>query len=246
LSPNSKNYELACFERYFAYLALAKKFGWNYFWVIDTDVLVTPSLALWNSFRNCVFSAPNPDDAVSAHCALFTLSDLEKFVAYLRSVYFSESNLPKLQLEFATKQAKSSGGINDMTALAQWLRDNKVTWVNAEEVLSLPRISHVFPSEYLAKSPSVSVTIGEKITLHRLGSSKRDQFCAIHFQGGAKLMIFAMIFGNGNYLTSNSWVALEQLSSKLASGLHLVRRLRSNAKIPQLLRAGRKSENPLG
>ena len=219
LSPNEHQYELSCFQRYFAYLIVMRELSLRESWVIDTDVAVFGSIRSWEKPRQPVLSSRNPDDAVSSHCGFFTIEDMESLVAFLEEDFYAQSNLEKLKVIYAQKVESGTGGVNDMTAIAQWLRTpGKVeAWTNAENKTDKPLIGHIFNDLNLGAFPRSKVTISqEALEVHQPGLQTKS-FAAVHFQGGDKFMPIALQVLSGRLVRRSTWVALGVLSQKFSS-----------------------------
>lgn len=89
-SLNNKIFELRCFERYFYVYEYCKKIQLNRIILCDSDLLIYQNLTQYFSGQTRAFShtVSNPDGmAVSPHCSLWTLEDLESFVSFLIAYY---------------------------------------------------------------------------------------------------------------------------------------------------------------
>lgn len=215
LSTNSKTFELACFERYFALDAFMSKFQYISAWQLDTDVVPTISLDKYSEIE-LIFSTPYKDLlAVSAHTAKFSQVGIQSLVNYLLNNFYQD-NFKALEDFYVERITKGLlGGVTDMTAVGYWLRTLKPgSWYNSfgNEYLGM-RINHVFgnlehdlslASNGYTKSlfsihlkPSVVILKTPNKTLH---------YANMHFQGHYKNLIPILL--NLKFVTGNSKVFL--------------------------------------
>ena len=90
LSTHDVEFELACFERYFAINVFMNDVNLDSIWHLDTDILPTTGLEAFSEFE-MVFSSPYDDQSViSAHTSKFSKEGLNEFINYLN---YSQINL---------------------------------------------------------------------------------------------------------------------------------------------------------
>ena len=122
LSTHEPEFELSCFERYFALEALMTKLNLDSAWHLDIDVLPTRDLRRFNEF-GLVFSSPYPDHSVvSAHTSKFSIGGIRNLTDFLIRNFYTDY-LDELRLYFRSRvQRGLAGGVCDMQGLALWLR----------------------------------------------------------------------------------------------------------------------------
>lgn len=132
LSTNSRGFELACFERFFALEALLVRLEIENVWHLDTDILPAPSLHEFDKYE-LVFSSEYLDSSVvSAHTSKFSksrLTDLTRFMTY----HLYDDYLSEMRELFADRmQSGLLGGVCDMRAIGYWLKSNAdIKWRNS-------------------------------------------------------------------------------------------------------------------
>lgn len=132
LSTHEPEFELSCFERYFALEYFMDKYGLESAWHLDTDVLPTQDLARFNIF-DLVFSSPYSDHSVvSAHTAKFSIKGIRMLTDFLIRNFYVE-HLSELQSFYQSRVRQGlSGGVCDMQGLAYWLKTlQRKDWCNS-------------------------------------------------------------------------------------------------------------------
>lgn len=138
LSMNDDIFELRCFERYFYVLEYSKKANIERFILCDSDVLLFENLDVFFDDKTKAFShtCSEPDGwAVSPHCALWTMNDMESFTDFLIKYYSSNKQI-LVDCFTKYKANHNKGGICDMTLLYLWLRDSNGKYFNTAEKFS--------------------------------------------------------------------------------------------------------------
>ena len=210
LSTHTENFELACFERYFALNSCMAKFKLDSAWHLDTDVLPTSGLDKYSQF-DLVFSAPYEDLSVaSAHTAKFSKRGIESFIHFLLHSFY-QKNLSHLETTYLERLTKGLlGGITDMTAIAYWLRTLETdSWYNSFGNVFLDmRINHIFAmleSEFLLNQNAIRNSIYIlRLNPHSVEVKFRQKtlrYASVHFQGHYKNLI--PIFFTFKYLVGN-------------------------------------------
>lgn len=198
LSTHSLEFELACFERFFALESLLEIYNIESAWHLDTDVWPTPLLHQFNGFE-LVFSSPYEDLSVaSGHTSKFSLQNISKFTTFLTDVLYQE-HLEEMTRNFSERLQKGLlGGICDMRAIAFWLRTlNSREWYNSYSNPYLETyINHYFGNlqvEILGKHATsstrkIGVRTNERFFRIRL-DTKVYKYASLHFQGQYKNFI---------------------------------------------------------
>ena len=93
LSLNDEVFELRCFERYFYVLEYCKRMKLDRIILCDSDLLIYKNLTQYFAGKIRAFShtLSEPEGmAISPHCSLWSLGDLELFVNFLIDYYNSD------------------------------------------------------------------------------------------------------------------------------------------------------------
>lgn len=197
LSTHDVEFELACFERYFAINKFMSTAHLDSIWHLDTDILPTNGLEAFSDFE-MVFSSPYEDQSViSAHTSKFSKEGLNEFTYYLTNSFYQD-NLNSLENYFQDRLNNDlSGGICDMQAIAYWLRTLPSSrWFNSFGKSHKGfRISHTLAGILKELEPNNS-TLAEVLTITYtsdcLKVKRRNQrvyFATMHFQGQYKFLI---------------------------------------------------------
>jgi hypothetical protein len=225
LSPNSVEYERACFERYFAYRALSEKYRHKSFWVLDSDVWAFPSLGLWEDSNRAVFSAKNESIAVSAHCAFMTNRHIHEFTDFVVNSYYHKSRRAELLKLYEVKKQKG-GGINDMTALSAWLQSTALLWINSETIHLGPLVSHIFPEIESNSGAAFRFIANDSFaSLETTRPRSTTKYSAIHFQGSDKLVPIFLKLCQGKFLPIQLLGLFRSISSFILRGGDLITRI---------------------
>lgn len=204
LSPNSFEYELFCFERWFVlrnFVKAARIEG--EFIYLDSDVMVFSDLSeesgYWTDFDLTVCGEMGPE-----YTYFKNVSVLESFCDFMLGMYGNDDTRKELQLEFdryVASEGYIGGGICDMRLLARF-KD-----AIASRVLDLDRVNErggifnhningsdgylidsIFNIKYIEK-------LGDEMFLVDEKSRRRVRLLAAHFQGLAKKHIPVMYQG---------------------------------------------------
>lgn len=212
LSTHSVDFELSCFERYFAIESVMEKYQLNSIWHLDTDVLPTQDLESYNKF-DLVFSSPYLDNSVvSAHTSKFSYEAICEFTEFLISEFYVDS-LQQLRKFYESRIERGlQGGICDMQGLAFWLQLHRQgQWLNSfgYDRNDLPQINHTIanlveelpPRTYFG--PFLFSTHKKYLRLYTVGMSRK--YATVHFQGQFKYLIpillrFGFLVGNSKLL----------------------------------------------
>ena len=218
LSTHEPEFELSCFERYFALEALMTKLNLDSAWHLDIDVLPTRDLRRFNEF-GLVFSSPYPDHSVvSAHTSKFSIGGIRHLTDFLIRNFYTDY-LDELHFFFRSRlQRGLSGGVCDMQGLAYWLRTlNSGDWLNSFQNKDVGvHINHTL-ANIDAEFTEVNGSKNSRITFHdgRLEVSSKDSsriYATLHFQGQCKFLIpyflrFKILFGSSNFLLYQTKIA---------------------------------------
>lgn len=132
LSLNDEVFELRCFERYFYVLEYCKQMKLDRIILCDSDLLIYQNLTQYFDGKMRAFShtLSEPEGmAISPHCSLWSLGDLEQFVNFLIDYYYSD--IKYLEDVFTKyKASHNKGGICDMTLLWLWLNKYHLPYFN--------------------------------------------------------------------------------------------------------------------
>ena len=197
LSTHDVEFELACFERYFAINVFMNDVNLDSIWHLDTDILPTTGLEAFSEFE-MVFSSPYDEQSViSAHTSKFSKEGLNEFINYLNYSFYQD-NLKSLEAYFQDRLNNGlSGGICDMQAIAYWLRAlPSERWFNSFGKSHKGfQISHTLAGILEELEPNNS-TLADLLTISYtpdcLVVKRRNQsisFATMHFQGQYKFLI---------------------------------------------------------
>jgi hypothetical protein len=215
LSTHSSDFELACFERYFALEELMKRNRYAEAWHLDTDVWVTPSLSEIYCPGMIFSSTSKTNVPASAHTAKFTDTGITAFTSFLKSTFYQE-NLFELETFYRERiTMQLTGGVCDMTALGYWLnRYSDQDWFNSEgfRADSL-QLNHIFGdlrdtfSRFgieSSKNKKFIILTKRNRNFELRYKKNRIKFATIHFQGHHKSLVtqialLRIIMGGRNF-----------------------------------------------
>jgi hypothetical protein len=203
LSTHSPDFELSCFERYFAIESFMSRYQVDEIWHLDTDVLPTQAIHLIKRGK-MVFSSPYNDlSVVSAHTARFTFQGISSLNNFLLDEFYTK-NLASLRAFYDARVRNGlTGGVCDMQGLSYWLRSRPSSeWQNSYGVLlDGTQLNHTLSGIHkevtsVLKSSKLTANIflffgGGGLTL--IHNSGKLKFSTIHFQGQYKFLISPFI-----------------------------------------------------
>lgn len=129
LSPNSKWFELVCFERYFLLLNFMKRSGINRSIMVDSDVLLFGEIAKIYMADEFDFGCGYDGKEELNPCVLYwNIDALENFVIFCYELY-KDRNKRRMILDIYMRRKgegklKSEGGVSDMTLLYLWMKSS--------------------------------------------------------------------------------------------------------------------------
>jgi len=219
LSSNSKNFEIACFARFFALKTLMQINKLEKAWLLDTDVWPTQNLDIFEQVahskdESLILSRSHSEsNEVLGSCSFWNFKDLDNFCTYLMS-YFYQKNFSELQHFYSELVSHGiSGGVCDMTALKYWTLSEGIDYLNSYHGIFGNHLIPETVSEIVIQIDDMLGIINRKkkhnfIAIFYL----RNQFfiiyrfkvftlASIHFQGHSKhlisqLYIFRFLAGN--------------------------------------------------
>ncbi|MBQ0004131.1 MAG: hypothetical protein KBT21_11415 [Treponema sp.] len=194
MSPNTKEFELICFQRWFAIMDFVnRQNNINSFFCCDSDNLVYSNLT-----EIAVSRMNDKEIAITNHicpnCTFFTKKSIKIFCNYIIDQYSNENNLQRLKTIYEEKK-KENGGICDMTMFDLFQSDNPEAvhdfgTVQDEHVFDNQFTSHVgFHEEYMMTHGRKKVSFVNGIPKGMAvtnGNKKSVYFDVLHFQGWAK------------------------------------------------------------
>lgn len=205
LSPNSIDFEINCFKRYYFLEEWMKFSGVNNCVMLDSDILTycNYSSEFKSIINNEILAALSTVElqenyfwASSAHCSFFSLNGIEDFTNFCIDTYKNNMYLLKEKYSYYLKNKVLSGGVSDMTLLYLWSKNNP-NIINLSKVFNNKTIdaninfsgnyykieySSLFHLKYFKFINNLPFSYN-KITKSKI------QFLAIHFQGSAKLLM---------------------------------------------------------
>lgn len=253
MSSNSAIFELLCFKRYFLLLTVARIKKIEYFWMIDSDVLLLESLdnftvnyLLKNKYKASLSGQKNtnqyPEEysiGVSPHISFWTIEALENFVNFCLVAYSDKKDILCLKYRYHVRY-KLPGGICDMTILDLWKRDYRGVFNNAT--------AHLLGFSFYDHNINVSCNYDMDCIpmLRVLGIKKvgRDGLSCnvwspslnikftvgcLHFQGGAKKFMRSFLrYQKTNYILYAWYIPLSFLRLVKAGVMQLIKKLNLN------------------
>lgn len=148
LSSNHAEFELRCFQRWFAIKRWMKACNIEHIFYCDSDVMLYCDVTQWAE------SVGNPDVSyqipkhqpdyrwsASAHVSLWSLAALEEFCDFMLATYTRPSGMALLEQKWQWHRAeRKSGGICDMTVLYLWSLETEV--LNNAKVINGATFDH--------------------------------------------------------------------------------------------------------
>jgi hypothetical protein len=200
LSCNPRDFELACFQRYFEAEAVVPR--GSHCFIVDSDQLVfsRPDERLGFSLDrvHVVGSVGiNPttglvEDDISPHFSYWPHSVLAQFTDYL-IMYYSEK-LGDLYSEYAQRRAATPfPSVSDMTLLGKFVRDANLPFIDSNSIVNRRYLDHNV-STVRCRNGEFESELGFKRIWHDNGSffglveDSAVQFATLHLQGRAKMV----------------------------------------------------------
>lgn len=195
LSPNSYDYELFCFKRWFLILEFCKKNNIEEFYCVDSDVLIYKNLyELKDILKNIDFSVIRITGKFAGpQCSYFKISALEKYCNFILNYYQSRFNeLESLYNQF--KNEKNISGISDMVLLALFCEENIGKYIDfdfEDKERNFCFDENISCSAgFKMKNGIKEVTFKDGIPYcKRLDDNSEIPFYMLHFQGCAKALM---------------------------------------------------------
>lgn len=206
MSPNSYDYEIFCYLRYFYLLNYLRREKADSVWSLDSDVLLYSSVEELGrlypgALSTCGIMIPEQDMSepygwACAHVSHWTIEWLEDFCNYILSV-FSEEKYIELNREWSEK-GHEWGGVSDMITLWMYRIERGESVVNLAPGRAGAAIDDNFNSPSSYKADEFEFIAGRKQVYWKRnqpyfkkadGSNELVRVHAIHFQGAAKSSI---------------------------------------------------------
>lgn len=212
-SPNKKEYELFCFQRWFVikdFLEKNKISGTILY--CDTDTLLFYDISSHCDFLKKYWATIEKD---GTPCFVFSnLSNITKFCNIVKDLYSTDSGKSIINKYLSyLKSNNKKYGISDMTAWKyfHFLYPDKIIYID-KPIMDLNNILFCydhninceddFEFEYGKKKIKI---IDNKPYCYNKKYGKEVLFCGLHFQGKAKLLMFKYYYGKKNVFTSIYW-----------------------------------------
>lgn len=191
LSPNSYEYELFCFKRWFLILEFLKKNNFDECFCVDSDVLIYKDLnTLKDVFQNKDFSLIRLlGKFAGPQCSYFKTTSLEKYCNFILNFYKNRFfELENLYAQF--KSEKNISGISDMVLLALYAEENPDSYIDFDYD---EKRNYCFdeniscPAGFEFKNGKKNVIFKNNIPIIKRADSKKEvEFYMLHFQGSSK------------------------------------------------------------
>jgi hypothetical protein len=202
MSPNSYQYELFCFLRWFYLLEYMREYEVNKVLYLDSDCLLYSSastIVSWIGDYSCALSVPlqdfdSLDWCVSGHVSFWTKESLELFCDFAIRTYTDDAYLRLYEKKWKEDRR---GGICDMTALYLFHRENESMIFNVAAEKdgavcdhSINGSSNYFDNEYQTMLGTKRIVFdhGTPFFLYRT-TGKKVKAHNLHCQGSAKILI---------------------------------------------------------
>lgn len=152
MSSNSKNFELGAIKRYFILYEFLKKYGYEEFINLDSDLLVYKNFSDmdWDKVDVALSIPQNQEPynwTASLHCSYWKIQALKDFLGYLDQAYIGD--IEKLKEKWLYhREMKIEGGICDMTLAYLWCQNQKIRIYNTAKIFNNAVFDHfLFSSE---------------------------------------------------------------------------------------------------
>jgi hypothetical protein len=210
LSSNSADFELYCFQRFFALQQWMTEQQQDKVFMVDSDLLLYADLShhLYEKYLKdyesalCIPHLKNQEDELawtaSPHISFWTRSSVQSFTRFCLETYSHRKAL--LHQKYRYHQTnKIPGGICDMTLLYLWAKGNPAVF----NLLELPdgyAVDHninapddLWEDQYELKAGIKKIYFKQGIPYE---ADTQAQFLGLHFQGAAKplMAIFTEVF----------------------------------------------------
>lgn len=212
MSSNNKDFELACFQRYFYLYEFMRKRNLQAVIMVDSDVLVLDDLNMYfkENICGCALSIPKYQEpyvwAAGPQCSYWTIKCLFDFLSYLMELYLKHIELLEKKYEY-TISNELLGGVCDMTALYLWSRERQdilnLSMVFNHSVFdhSLQSASNYLPNEFqynkIIKMKTITYIDGK---LYFTSSNNLlVQAITVHCQGSCK-SIMPYVYSHSNVI----------------------------------------------
>ena len=216
MSSNPYEFELICFQRWFYAKDFAKAKGFEYFFCMDSDVLLYCNidivLAKYKSYDFTIC------DRLGPGCTLFNISSITRFCDYMMSMYTKETLMEKVKSMYqGFVDREQLGGICDMTAFDWYQNDEDCKVVD----ITIPENGACFDG-CIVNECGFEYENGKKkvywIDNLPYGRLKTDQslirFYCLHLQGRTKYSIFKYVLDKNKVHHSGFLYTLKWMLSK--------------------------------
>jgi len=212
LSPNSYDYELFCFLRWFYLFEYVKEYNLDYVLYIDSDYLLFDNL---NNILNltkinyAAFSIPKQSYSTyywtaSGHVSIWTKESLEDFCNFIIRAYSEISYIDKLKEKFNNS---CSGGICDMTVFYLFYLEKESLITNLVNISNSYTHDHninssdnYLPKQFCTLFDIKFVFFYKGIPYFLDNRKNKIQAGGIHCQGTSKILIPLLYKGGKNLL----------------------------------------------
>lgn len=194
MSPNSKEFELICFQRWFIISEFVNKHNIEKFFCCDSDNLVFSNLT--DISEKCLDSKEiSIINEICPCCTFFTNSSITKFCDFILKQYTNSDTLSKLHQLYNKKIEAHVGGICDMTMFPLYEESYPNSIKDLGKIQTTNGITHIFDDQISNNDSFIEKGFIKKIKmiqgfpygflkeLEVSGKHKRVLFDNLHCQG---------------------------------------------------------------
>lgn len=213
MSPNSIDFELICFKRWFIineFVKAQNKSNENSifdFFCCDSDNLVYSDVCEISKSRleGKTISITN---RICPNCTYFTIDSIDFFCSYIMEQYSKTENMNRLKLFYKEKVEKKLGGICDMT-MFELLEQDKPGMIHDfgkiqnghvfdNQIFSAEGLNVKFKTSHCLKQIKFKNKIPYGLYFDSDGSKQKVIFDVLHFNAGSKVYMGKFSFVSFN------------------------------------------------
>lgn len=190
LSPNSYNFELFCFQRWFVLNSVMVQLALDRCFFLDSDVLLYSDLTEVDQSYRAVDMTVNFEQGPYS-CFINRAATLRDFCDYINLLF--RNHTAAMEADYRQwQQAGLHGGISDMHALKHFIRERGIQVMDTSEIVNDATFDTV-----IHESNGYETRDGQKAVIWRknipfvthLARPKPVRFHTLHMQGNSKASI---------------------------------------------------------